>query len=130
MRVLVCGDRNYGHQWAVWEELDDLLEEGDRVVVIEGGAKGADRMAAEWVDHYDGEPASTRITHHRFPADWGRYGRGAGPKRNQQMLDEGCPDLVLAFHDDFENSKGTRDMVRRAERAGIPVRLCVAAGGV
>ena len=37
------------------------------------------------------------------------------------MLDESKPDLVVYFHDDIENSKGTKDMITRAEKANIPV---------
>ena len=58
-------------------------------------------------------------------ADWQRYGRSAGPKRNKEMLELGA-DLVVAFLDarrDREGTRGTRDMVERAERAGVPVRL-------
>jgi hypothetical protein len=58
-----------------------------------------------------------------FPADWARFGRAAGPIRNQRMLDEGKPTLVLAFHNNIVESKGTKDMVKRARKAGIRVRL-------
>ena len=50
----------------------------------------------------------------KFPAEWDKYGKAAGVLRNQQMLDEGYPDLVVYFHKDLENSKGTKDMVTRA----------------
>lgn len=46
-------------------------------------------------------------------------GKAAGPIRNQRMLDEGKPDLVVAF----PGGRGTADMVRRAKAAGVPVRL-------
>lgn len=58
-----------------------------------------------------------------FPADWDKYGRSAGPIRNGEMLKQGKPDLVVAFHDDIENSKETKDMVRQAREAGIPVEV-------
>lgn len=51
------------------------------------------------------------------PADWGRYGKAAGPIRNQEMLESGI-DLVIAL----PGGRGTADMVRRAEGAGVPVR--------
>lgn len=50
-------------------------------------------------------------------ADWDGLGRKAGPIRNQRMLDEGKPDLVVAFPGD----KGTADMVRRARTASLEV---------
>jgi hypothetical protein len=34
------------------------------------------------------------------------------------MLEDGQPDLVLAFHSSIEESKGTKDMVKRARAAG------------
>lgn len=52
-----------------------------------------------------------------YPADWPRYGKAAGPMRNQQMVDEGKPDVVLAF----PGGRGTADMVRRAKAAGVRV---------
>lgn len=58
-----------------------------------------------------------------YPADWDKYHRAAGHIRNQQMLAEGKPTLVLAFHHDLAKSKGTKDMVRRALKEGLPVYL-------
>ena len=46
-----------------------------------------------------------------FPAQWSKYGRAAGPLRNTQMLSEGNPDIVLAFHDNIKRSRGTRNMI-------------------
>ena len=47
----------------------------------------------------------------------------AGTDRNQEMLDESKPDLILAFSSDIENSTGTSDMVRRAKKVNLPVRV-------
>lgn len=103
-RVLVTGDRNWTDWTVVWNALD-LLAPID--AVIEGGARGVDRIARRW-----GETRRVRVE--TFPAFWNAYGRAAGPLRNQQMLDEGRPDTVLWVHDDLDRSKGTRDMVGRA----------------
>jgi hypothetical protein len=111
MRVLVCGSRNWQDLETIFRGLRDL---GPIEVVIEGEAPGADRLAAQ-AAHRLG------ITVLRFPADWDRYGKAAGPIRNQQMLDEGRPDLVLAYP--LPDSRGTWDMVRRAVAAGIEVRV-------
>lgn len=53
-------------------------------------------------------------------ANWLKFGRTAGPIRNQIMIEKGA-DLVIAFPS--ETSKGTRDMIKRAEAAGIPVEV-------
>ncbi len=82
--------------------------------LIHGGAKGADNFAGVWAREND-------VTERVFPADWERHGKGAGPIRNRQMLYEANPDSVIAFHRDFEHSKGTKDMVMVALKAGLMV---------
>jgi len=58
-----------------------------------------------------------------FPARWDLYGRAAGPLRNSQMLKEGKPNLVIAFHDNLDSSKGTKDMVNKSLKDNIEVIL-------
>lgn len=114
MRVLVCGGRDYDDEHKVFWELDNLVDESPTksLTVIEGGARGADALAARWTDR------NYLISgHEQYPADWKKHGKAAGPIRNQEMLDA-QPDLVLAF----PGGKGTADMVERAKKAGIPVR--------
>lgn len=106
LRVLVCGGRNFANR----ELVNDTLFDIHPGVVITGGAEGADRLAYDWA--YPVVP--TEVYH----ADWDKHGAAAGPIRNQKMLDEGKPDLVVAF----PGGRGTADMVRRAKKAGIPVR--------
>jgi hypothetical protein len=56
-----------------------------------------------------------------YKADWDKYHKAAGGIRNQLMLDEFKPQLVIAFPG--PNSKGTWDMVRRAGKAGVETRI-------
>jgi len=112
MRVLVCGDRHWQDSQLLTQWLDQIAPS----CVIEGEAKGADSMGRDYA-------LKLGIAVERYPADWKRFGLGAGPKRNQQMLNEGKPQLVLAFHDDIANSKGTKDMIKRAQQASVTVWL-------
>ncbi len=57
-----------------------------------------------------------------FKADWKTYGKRAGYLRNKKMIDE-KPDLVLAFHNDIQNSKGTKMMIKLAEKHKIKYEL-------
>lgn len=117
MRVLVCGGREFDD----WNLLNKTLlkltydngtgVDPDEVVIIQGGAKGADFLGRVWAKHHFG------VTQEEYPADWKTYGKAAGSIRNQQMLDEGKPDLVIAF----PGGVGTADMVRRAKKAGVEV---------
>ena len=79
-------------------------------VLIHGAARGADEGAARWAK-------SEGIASRAYPANWRKHGKAAGPIRNQQMLDDGRPDFVVAF----PGGRGTADMVRRAHAAGVPV---------
>lgn len=106
MKVLVCGGRDYINYDKVKAVLDDLEPD----VVIHGGARGADGLAGRWA-------AETGTECVVFKADWGTHGKKAGVLRNRQMLDEGKPDLVIAF----PGGAGTADMVRRAVEAGVEV---------
>lgn len=120
MRVLVCGTRYYSEdlKLLIYSELN---RRSDIKTIIEGGARGADAIAAGWAVETQGARAAVALE--SFPADWNKHGKGAGPIRNQKMLDEGKPDLVLAFHTDPGLGKGTADMVRRAKKAGVPVEV-------
>jgi hypothetical protein len=100
--------------------LDDILGgicyEQNEVTIIEGECPhgGADIAAREFAEAWG-------INVDAYPADWGTHGRAAGPIRNQQMLAEGRPEIVLAFVDKpLHESRGTNDMVTRATEARIP----------
>ncbi len=108
MRLLVCGDRNWKDKEAIRSALMSLGPE----VVIHGAARGADSLAGEVANDLN-------ISVEVYPAQWSLYGRGAGPIRNQQMIDEGKPDMVIWFHRDLDSSKGTKNMVHKAEDLGI-----------
>ena len=110
LRVLVTGGRDYSDAQAVSDSLNRLDEIASIECVIHGGAPGADALGAVWA-------ASRHLRMEAYPADWGAHGRAAGPIRNQRMIDEGKPDLVVAF----PGGRGTADMVRRARAAGIEV---------
>ena len=121
MRVLVCGSRTFSDGIIVRNTLDGLLwnarERRRQLVVIEGGARGADQLASQWV----GAIPERGVEHLLFAADWDKHGGRAGPMRNSLMLREGKPDVVLAFIDKpLEESRGTLDMVTKARKAGVP----------
>lgn len=111
MRIVVCGSRSWRDRSAVEAALK-RLPRGSQVV--HGDARGADRMAgsvAERLGHFVA----------RMPAEWTRYGKSAGMRRNEQLLTCVRPDLVIAFWDG--SSRGTHNMIDRARRAGVRVRV-------
>lgn len=120
-RILVTGSRNWADRDVVFETLMDVLAErghpADMVLVHGACPTGADKMADEiWCGFL-----GYRVERH--PAEWSQFGRAAGPRRNQEMVDAGA-DLCVAFL--MPGSRGTADCVKRAEAAGIPVRKVTA----
>ena len=112
MKVLVCGSRDWLDIEPIRKELSALPKDS---IIIHGAARGADTLA-------DQVAVELGLKVKVFPASWHRYGRAAGPIRNQKMLEE-HPDLVLAFCHDLTKSKGTADMIRRARLAKVKVKV-------
>jgi len=112
-RILVCG----GRDWDNWTLTSGILdgfreqyhEKGMPIVIVEGGARGADTLAKEYAIKHD-------IPFEEHPALWNQFGRAAGPIRNLVMLNSGI-DVVIAF----PGGRGTQDTIGKAEKMGIRV---------
>ena len=110
MKVLVCGGRDFADLKFIFHILDEFHRKNTITELIEGNAKGVDRISGFWARHRG-------IKNTKYPANWKRQGVAAGIIRNQQMLDRGKPDVVIAF----PGGRGTADMVARSERNGFKV---------
>ena len=114
--ILVCGGRDWNYPEMTFRKLDALHRKYNFGVVVHGAARGADQLAGKWA-------AARGIQTKAFPANWrpaelgGRLDRQAGFKRNQKMLEEAKPDLLVAF----PGGAGTADMRNRARKAGMKV---------
>lgn len=123
-RVLICGGRDYSDWQHMFAVLSALHEKHRFSLVIEGGASGADAGGRAFGERA-GIPVSTfkarwsDLSHSdaviRTRRDGSKYDAKAGHRRNQLMLDDGRPDLVVAF----PGGKGTADMANRATAAGV-----------
>jgi hypothetical protein len=113
VRILLTGSRDWDDEVPIRAALTDLVagRPGPHVVVHgacpTGGDAIADRVAAE-----------LGLTVERHPADWARYGKSAGYRRNAAMAALGA-DMCLAFVRD--SSPGASMIARLAEEARIPV---------
>lgn len=114
MRILVCGGRNFDNSKLFFDTMMEHVGQcmPEHITIIEGGARGADRMAQSFAKH-NGCQLET------YKANWDKYGKGAGYIRNKQMAVEGKPDLVIAF----PGGKGTSSMIDIAIQQGIEVVL-------
>lgn len=122
-RVLVTGSRDWSDQQAVARELVRYAT-GNWVLVHGACPTGADKIADDWATYHG-------ITVEPHPADWRQFGKVAGYKRNQEMVDLGA-DVCLAFMRPCTKptcrmpkphwSHGTVHCAKRARAAGIEVR--------
>ncbi|MBR4407306.1 MAG: DUF2493 domain-containing protein [Clostridia bacterium] len=112
-RVIIAGCRDYTDYKTLKEFADLMLSNTkEEIQIVSGGASGADALG----ERYAQEKGYSLI---RFPADWNKYGRSAGPKRNKQMAQ--YADALIAFWDG--KSKGTQNMIDEARAVGIRVRI-------
>ncbi len=112
LRLLICGGRDYQDWQNVYATLDRIHRQFRIVRIVEGGAKGADQLGAEWaIDR------GMILLLRSYPARWEEFGRSAGHRRNREMLDEEGPNAVVAF----PGGPGTANMIVQAEARGIRV---------
>ena len=113
MRILVCGSRDCDEALSefVWNYLSEFIPSNEPCTIIHGAARGVDTQAMIIADMLP------NCKHLPFQADWYAHGRAAGPIRNKRMIDDGKPDVVIAF----PGGKGTANMMKQARAAGIKV---------
>jgi YspA, cpYpsA-related SLOG family len=111
VRVLVCGGRDGLDPDYVEKTLDRVLAaRGPFDRLIHGDARGVDRTAGKWA-------RDNHILEWEFLPEWHRVEASDGQSRNQRMVGEGAPDLVIAF----PGGVGTANMVEVAKAAGVEV---------
>jgi len=105
MKIAVVGSRSFEDRQLLEEKLTTLEE--PITEIISGGAPGADTLAQEWAEQH-------RIPVTVFQPDWKKFGRAAGPQRNQLII-SAC-DVCVAFWDG--QSKGTKSSIDLSRKAG------------
>jgi hypothetical protein len=113
-RVLVTGSRDWVDKGRIWHELDQLWDlASGRLTLVHGDCPtGADAFADAWGDSRHG------VKVERYPANWKKYGKAAGFRRNAEMVAAGA-DICFAFI--RNQSKGATHTANLAEKAGIRV---------
>lgn len=108
MIVLVCGGRDFTDRQLVFDTLDKVRAKYPEMCVVHGAAKGADLLAEEWCK-------SRQVMYVGVPAEWDKYGKAAGMKRNRLMRDVWEPKACIAF----PGGVGTRGMIDLMKEVGV-----------
>ena len=112
MIYIVAGGRDFADKRRMERVLSQMIGPADRI--MSGCAPGADTLAIEYADERLGERKVLKR-----PADWDKYGKSAGFRRNHQMALEA--DVLIAFWDG--RSKGTKNMIEEAHKAGLEIHI-------
>ena len=113
-KLIVAGGRDFADVTLLHDKLFELANEAyaDKAVsIVSGMARGADLLAYNIAVNHE-------IKVYKFPANWDKYGKGAGYRRNEDMAK--FADGLLAF---FSNTKGTAHMIECMRRHGKPVHI-------
>lgn len=116
VRVIVCGGRDFQNRSLCFESLESVLSAYESLEIVSGHAKGVDTFGEEYAKEHG-------IKVSIFKPDWKQYGRAAGPIRNRQMLEYALETsaVIVAFWDGV--SKGTKNMIEQAKKAGATVHV-------
>ena len=120
-RIIIAGSRKFNDYPKMVKELDNLgihlINSINPIEIVSGHAPGADTLGEKFAKAYD---YPLKI----FPAEWDKYGKAAGPIRNEQMAKyaaESDMGILIAFP--IGESKGTRNMIKLAQQYGL--EICV-----
>lgn len=111
-KVIIAGGRDFHNTTWSFDKIDAILASKEDIEIVSGGANGADKVGEAYA-------VARELKLSRFPADWNKYGKSAGYKRNTQMAH--YADALIAFWDG--ESKGTKHMIDIATQLGLKVRV-------
>lgn len=118
-RVIIAGSRKYNDYQKLKEKCDRILSEkfadsNIEIIIVSGHASGADALGERYADERG-------LKKEIYPADWDKYGRAAGPRRNAEMA--AVADALIAFPREGEANRGTRSMITLAKEKGLLIRV-------
>lgn len=110
IKIIIAGSRDFNDYELLKEKMDSLIKIKEKTEIVSGTARGADLLGEKYAKE-------NSIQIKRFPADWNRFGKSAGYKRNEEMAK--YADACVCFWDG--KSRGTKHMIDLAERNNLKV---------
>ena len=114
-KVIIAGGREFSDYQLLKAHCDIILSKKTKesdIVIVSGKARGADTLGEQYAKEY-----GYSVEEH--PADWDRFGKAAGYRRNKEMAENA--DACICFWDG--KSKGTKHMIDIATEMGLPLRI-------
>jgi hypothetical protein len=112
MKVIIAGGRDFMEYELLYESCRRIFENREIREIVSGCAKGADRVGEKYAEF-------NKIPIKKFPAEWDKYGKSAGYRRNKEMAD--YSDVLVAFWNG--ESKGTKHMIDLATANKLEVHV-------
>lgn len=107
--MIIAGGRDFNNYKLLKSECSRIINKiKNNIEIVSGGASGADTLGIQYA-----KEMKYKLT--VFPADWNKYGKSAGYKRNMQMGE--YADILIAFWDKV--SKGTSHMINISKNLGL-----------
>ncbi len=117
--LLIAGSRTFYDYNLMSTVLNKLLAniKDKNITIIEGGAKGADSLAGKYAKEHN---YNLQVV----PAEWNKYGKSAGYKRNKEMHEiiAKCPNRGVVYFLDGQ-SKGTMHNFKLAKEYNNPLKI-------
>ena len=106
MKIIVAGGRDFNDYDFLKKKLTEIIKEDAEIV--SGLARGADTLGIKYADEFG-------VKVKKFPAEWEKYGKSAGYRRNEDMAK--YSDICVCFWDGF--SKGTKHMIDLSKKYNL-----------
>ena len=114
-KVIIAGSRGFSNYKLLKEKCNEYLREKRKeynIIIISGGARGADFSGEKYAQ-------DEGFSLEKFPANWNKFGKSAGFRRNEQMAE--VADALIAFWDGKSN--GTKHMIEIMENKKLLVKV-------
>lgn len=111
-KVIVAGTRTFDNYELLKEKLDFYLQARSPVMIISGGAAGADKLGERYA-------RENKCSIMQMDANWQAYGKGTGPKRNEQMAQKA--DACIVFWNG--QSRDTLNMIENARKYSLALKI-------
>jgi hypothetical protein len=112
LKVIIAGGRDFSDYDLLCKRCDKLLSGRNILEIVSGGARGADSLGERYAKE-------KQIPIKKFPAEWDKWGKSAGYRRNAEMAR--YADILIAFHDG--ESRGTNHMINLARDKNLEVHV-------